>query len=134
VPYKENSFDVALFRGVLHHLDRPRLAISEAFRVAKTIIALEPNGYNPGLKLLEKCSKYHIRHGEKSYLPFQLDKWLNEFGGTIIGRRWVGLVPCFCPDWLAKLLKVTEPAVERTPGINLLACAVYIVAAARDEF
>ena len=30
---------------------------------------IEPNGYNPTLKLIERFSRYHREHGEKSYAP-----------------------------------------------------------------
>ena len=69
IPYPDDSFDVAHLRGVLHHMDRPVDALREAFRVAPTIVVLEPNGFNPVLKLIEKMSKYHREHGEKSVSP-----------------------------------------------------------------
>ena len=125
LPFANKTFDIAVLRGVLHHLDDPRRAIKEALRVAHTLWVIEPNGYNPGLKLLEKFSRYHIEHQEKSYSPASLDKWVESFGGYVSKRTWVGFVPMFCPAWMARSMKAMEPVVERTPLINRIACAVY---------
>lgn len=131
LPYEANSFDIAYIRGVLHHLDRPINALREALRVAPTLVVVEPNGYNPVLKLIEKCSRYHIQHQEKSYAPMTLDKWVKSIGGRVSAGKCVGLVPMFCPDWFAKTIKLIEPVVERLPLINALSCAVYVFVAQR---
>ncbi len=131
LPWADNSFDVACFRGVLHHLERPIDALREAFRLAPSVVSIEPNGYNPVLKVLERVSRYHIEHEEKSYAPRTLDRWIALLGGVIISRQWVGLVPMFCPDWLARTLKAIEPTIERLPGVNRVCCAQYIFVARR---
>jgi hypothetical protein len=112
-------------------MDRPREALREALRVAPAIIVSEPNGLNPGLKLFERLSPYHRQHGEKSYTPHTLDRWLKEVGGVISDRRRVGFVPVFCPDWVARVMKQIEPGVERIPFISAFASAIYVVVAAR---
>ena len=129
LPFPNKSFDVAILRAVLHHLDDPRKALHEALRVADMIWVIEPNGYNPGLKFNEKYSTYHIEHQEKSYAPHLLDRWVSESGGKIVQRRWAGFVPMFCPDWLAKLMKSMEPVVEHFPLINKMGCAIYYFSA-----
>jgi len=131
VPFDDNSFDVAYLRGVLHHMDRPVDALREALRVAPTLVVIEPNGYNPALKLIEKMSSYHREHDEKSYAPFKLDAWIESHGGMVSRRVWAGFVPMFCPDWLARTLKTIEPAVELVPGVKHVACAVYVLTAER---
>lgn len=131
--YASDSFDIAYIRGLLHHVDKPVDVLREALRVAKTAVVIEPNGYNPVLKLLEKFSKYHIEHREKSYAPVTLQRWIRNIGGVVCTRSFVGLVPFFCPDWLAKILKEIEPFVERMPLINALTCSVYILVVTRDE-
>ena len=131
LPYEANSFDIAHLRGVLHHIEKPINALLQAFRVAPTLVVIEPNGYNPILKCLERFSSYHIEHNERSYTPSTLERWINRIGGRVYTRRYVGLVPFFCPDWLARLLKSIEPVVERLPLINSLACAVYVFVAIR---
>lgn len=126
LPYRDRSFDVAYMRGVLHHMDRPADAIAEALRVAAVVVVVEPNGYNPGLKLLERYSSYHVAHGEKSYPARQLDRWVHEQGGRVEKRLFAGLVPMFCPDWLARATKAAEPVLERLPGLRAVGCAVYV--------
>jgi SAM-dependent methyltransferase len=129
LPYATKSFDVAILRGVLHHLDDPVPALKEALRVATLVWVIEPNGYNPGLKFLEKFSRYHIEHHEKSYAPVYLDREIKKLGGKVLQRKWAGFVPMFCPNWLAKLMKVIEPVVESVPVIKHLGCAVYVFSA-----
>lgn len=131
LPFAEDRFDWAVLRAVLHHMDRPLTALREALRVARRIVVVEPNGYNPVLKILEKYSAYHIEHGEKSYAPARLRHWVRAGGGEITRKHFVGLVPCFCPDWLARLAKAVEPVGERVPLVNALGCACYVFVARR---
>jgi ubiquinone/menaquinone biosynthesis C-methylase UbiE len=132
VPLATDSFDIAHLRGVLHHLDRPVDVLREAFRLAPLLIVLEPNGYNPILKCIEKLSRYHREHGEKSYSPAFLDRLVEGLGGSVQARRWIGIVPFFCPDVLARGLKAAEPVFERLPGLRVVGCGVYVQVAQRD--
>ncbi|MFH1971104.1 MAG: methyltransferase domain-containing protein [Patescibacteria group bacterium] len=52
IPYKDNSFDVALILTVLHHTPDPIKIIKEAKRVAKRIIIVEDVYENNFQKLL----------------------------------------------------------------------------------
>ncbi len=131
LPYPADSFDIAQLRGVLHHMSKPAVALRESLRVAPMVVVIEPNGYNVGVKLFERCSAYHIEHGEKSYPPMRLDRWVREAGAQVVRRRWAGLVPMFCPDWCARALKRMEPVLEATPGLRSLGCSVYTFTAAR---
>jgi ubiquinone/menaquinone biosynthesis C-methylase UbiE len=129
LPHEPGAFDVAQLRGVLHHVERPRDALREAFRVARTVVVIEPNGYNPGLKVLERVSPYHREHEERSYAPRRLDRWVGELGGRVIAHRFVGFVPMFSPDAYARLAKRIEPVLESIPLLRALACAQYAFAA-----
>jgi SAM-dependent methyltransferase len=133
LPFPDDSFDIAYLRGVLHHMDRPADALRESFRLAPTVVVTEPNGYNLGLKVIERCSEYHVQHGEKSYSPRTLDRWVARMGGTVTRRRWVGLVPMFCPDWCARPLKRVEPILEALPVLRSVGCGVYTFAAVRRD-
>ncbi len=132
LPYVDDSFDIALVRGVLHHMPKAQEALREALRVAPMVVVLEPNGYNPGLKLFERFHPYHIKHGEMSYAPKTLDRWIREIGGTVERRTWAGLVPMFCPDWCAVALKRVESGFERVALARAIGCAVYVFAAVRQ--
>ena len=123
---KTEKFDIAVVRGLLHHLYDPKNALDSICRIAREVIVVEPNGYNPILKIIEKKSAYHIQHEEKSYPPIKLDRWFQERGGEVVAGFYVGLVPFFCPDPMAKLLKWIEPFVEHTPLIRMFFCGQYI--------
>lgn len=131
IPCEDDSFDVAHMRGVLHHMEKPQETLKEAFRVASRLIVIEPNGYNPVLKLIERFSKYHVGHGERSYRPEDLARWVRDKGGILTKRRWFGLVPFFCPDWFARSMKRIEPMVEGLPLFRFFACGSYIFLAKR---
>lgn len=131
VPFADDSFDVVLLQSVLHHDDDPLQMIREAFRIAPKVIIHEPNGNNPGLKVIEKLSRYHIEHNEKSYSTRQMRHWIEAAGGSVIYRRAAGFVPMFCPDWMAKCMKFIEPVVEWIPLFRWMACAVYVMVGVR---
>ena len=119
-------FDVAIVRCMLHHLYDAPLAIARVCAVAREVVICEPNGYNPILKVIEKVSPYHVAHEEKSYAPRSLDRWFEQAGGEVVEREYIGLVPMFSPDGLARLCKTLEPLVERTPLLRALGCAQYV--------
>jgi len=120
-------FDVAVYRGVLHHVVDPREEIKRAVQLASRVVILEPNGLNPMMKLVEKVSPYHRRHKERSYSPGQVAQWIEEGGGTEIRFRFFGLVPYFCPDWLARAGHVVEPIVEAIPALRGVVCGQYLM-------
>jgi 2-polyprenyl-3-methyl-5-hydroxy-6-metoxy-1,4-benzoquinol methylase len=97
--------DLAVVRGVLHHLDRPEDAIRQLAATFKSVLVLEPNGYNPVLKIIEKSSAYHREHDEKSYWPPTLNQWFEQAGFAVIAQKYFCLVPYFCPTTPAKILK-----------------------------
>src|SRR6185369_4163323 len=54
LPYEAGSFDVAIVRGLLHHLDDAPRALARIGTLAREVFLIEPNGYNPMLKLIER--------------------------------------------------------------------------------
>ena len=131
LPYSDDSFDLVLIQSILHHDDDPQGILREAFRLAPEILIHEPNGYNLGLKIIERTSPYHREHGEKSYTARQMIRWVEQVGGRVLRQKFAGFVPMFCPDWLARTMKSVEPAIERTPILRSLGCAVYVLVARR---
>ena len=132
LPYANDAFDVAILQAILHHDTDPEATIREAFRVAREIVVLEPNGYSPIVKVVERLSRYHRDHLERSYSATPLRRWVEAAGGTLITGRFGITVPMFCPDWMARVLKFVEPAIERLPLVNRMLCAVYVFQARRS--
>jgi SAM-dependent methyltransferase len=120
------QFDVAVVRGLLHHLYDAEPAAAAICAIADEVVVIEPNGYNPVLKVIEKVSRYHVEHEEKSYPPRRLDRWFESQGAVVEDSRFIGLVPYFCPDGIARGLKKLEPLVERTPLIRAISCGQYV--------
>ncbi len=121
--FKKEQFDLAIIRGVLHHLYKPSEAIKQLSLIFPNVIIIEANGYNPILKVIEKVSPYHKEHEEKSYWPPLLNNWFKKEGYKVITEQYYGIVPYFCPDPIAKLLKLVEPFFENIPLFNRLYCA-----------
>lgn len=133
-PYLSNGrFDCIVLRGVLHHLPDPAKAIAGLAGFDGTIIVLEPNGNNPVLKLLEKYSRYHIEHEERSFPPALIRSWLQAAGFCIHASKVLNLVPFFCPDALARVLRVAEPMIERLPLLRNIACGQSLIVANRGK-
>jgi SAM-dependent methyltransferase len=119
--------EVAVIRGVLHHLDRPQAAIRHLASQFQSILVLEPNGFNPGMKLIEKVSAYHRAHDEKSYWPPSLNGWFRDAGFRLIVQRYFCLVPYFFPTAAAKALAKIEAAVEVLPLLRELGCSTNLI-------
>ena len=51
LPYESGSFDVAVVRGLLHHLDDAPRALARIGTLAREVFVIEPNGYNPTLEV-----------------------------------------------------------------------------------
>ena len=118
--------DVAVLRGVLHHLDRPEAAIAHLAQQFKAVMILEPNGYNPVMKVIEKTSTYHRQHDEKSYWPGMLNRWFRSQGLSVVEQEYFCLVPYFCPTPIAKLLRLAEPAFEAIPIVRQICCGTNL--------
>ena len=119
--------ELAVVRGVLHHLDRPKEAVAELCRCFDSILVLEPNGYNPVLKVIEKVSPYHRRHGEKSYWPPTLNTWFADAGFEVVTQSFFLLVPYFCPTGAAKLLASLEGLSESIPVVRHVSSGTNLV-------
>lgn len=124
--------DVIVLRGVLHHLPDPQQAIQSLRDFRGSIVLMEPNGNNPVLKLLEKYSRYHIEHEERSFRPSHIQNWLEAAGFRVVRSSLINLVPFFCPDWMAHILRLAGPMVERLPLLRDIACGQIIIAASRS--
>lgn len=118
---------VAVLRGVLHHLDRVQAAVEHLTTQFETILVLEPNGFNPVLKLIEKLSSYHRAHDEKSYWPPRLNAWFAKQGFEVVAQDYFCLVPYFCPTPFARFLSWIEPFFESLPLVRQVCCGTNLV-------
>lgn len=130
---QKRKFDIAVYRGVIHHMTTPRQELLKALLLADTLIILEPNGLNPLMKTVERLSSYHRQHQERSFLHFSISRWITEGGGVIKKIRFFGMVPYFCPDMIAITGKFIEPFVESLPLLRSVCCGQYVVVATRAE-
>ena len=125
--YNDLEFDVAMMRGVLHHLDDPKSGLAEMFRVAKRVFLLEPNGYNAVIKFLEKVSPYHRTHQERSFAPKKIRHMARYLGAEAVRESYSSLVPLLCPDRLATFLDWLSPIWERLLFLPKISCGLYCV-------
>lgn len=125
----DRCFDCVVLRGVLHHLPDPKKAVDCVSTLAETVIILEPNGYSPVLKLLERFSRYHIEHEERSFLSVTIKSWCKSAGLNVTIVEHLNLVPMFCPDWMAKICRSIGPIVEKTPILREIGCGQCLIVA-----
>lgn len=121
------NFDVAVIRGVLHHLYYPQRGIKAVCKLSDVIVVAEPNGYSPLMKIMEKISPYHRRHEEKSYFPPTLNNWFKKNGFRIKKQYFFGPVPFFFPEMPARIIKKIEPFIENVPYVNRIYCASNLI-------
>lgn len=127
LPVPAKKYDVAIIRGVLHHLADQQLAIKNAFKMADHLIIMEPNGNNPILKVIEKTSQYHIDHEEQSFFEWDLKKWIRNAGGQVDEWSYVGYVPFFFPDGPAKTIYKVQPFLEKIPVLKHIFSGQFII-------
>jgi 2-polyprenyl-3-methyl-5-hydroxy-6-metoxy-1,4-benzoquinol methylase len=119
-------YDVAILRGVIHHAEDPGKLIAEVAKVARYLVVSDPNGLNPILKIIEKTSKYHIEHKERSFLPSTIKKWITNSGFELVETRVGVLVPFFAPNFIAVILNFLQAVVERIPILRWILCGTQI--------
>jgi SAM-dependent methyltransferase len=123
-----HGFDVAILRGVLHHTSDPPLVLVNTAKLAKRLIIIEPNGYNPVLKMIERVSRYHVEHQECSFAPHRLIRWCEAAGMSVRRKTYVGFVPFLFPTFPARIIHFFQPFLERVWPVNRLlsACVVLV--------
>lgn len=108
-------FDIVVLRGVLHHLSDPGAAVRNCARLSDALVIIEPNGNNPVLKVIEKVSRYHREHEERSFAPGRLLGWCREAGLEPAAPVFIGFVPFFFPDVPARIIAFFQPFLEKMP-------------------
>jgi ubiquinone/menaquinone biosynthesis C-methylase UbiE len=128
---ESNSFDVAVLRAVIHHTESPVQALREALRVAPKVIVSEPNGNNPIVKWLERNSKYHIDHNERSYTSNQFKAWAGEIGAVTTAESWKIFVPMMGGNLIHAICRPIEMALETNRLTSKWLCSTYFFALSR---
>ncbi len=111
--FPKRKFDVAIMRGVIHHLPDAEAGITNAIRLSDRVILIEPNGNNPILKWLERNSHYHLEHEEQSYSSRQLLEWCERTGYVVTKIDFIGFVPFFFPTIPAIIIHFFQPWLEK---------------------
>lgn len=125
--YPQERFDLAIVRGVLHHLPDPRQALKNLMRSADEVLVIEPNGNNPILKVIEIVSPYHREHEEQSFSSSALRRWAEEAGGEVLSLDYVGFIPYFFPTVPAKVIYRAQPTLERVPLVRQVLSAQIVM-------
>lgn len=120
-------FECISIRGALHHMNDLEYGIKLATGLGNRIVIAEPNGLNPILKVIEKISKYHRQHGEKSFTTSNLTKEFAKFDFQRTYLGYCGVVPFFFPKYLSLVLLKIQPIVEKTKILRFLLCGTQIL-------
>jgi SAM-dependent methyltransferase len=134
---KKKKYDVLILRGVVHHFADKDFELFFNIISKKNlninIVLLEPNGLNLILKVIEKTSKYHIEHNEKSYTHFAIKKKLQQAGYKIMRIEFFKITPYFCPNWLAVLTNFFHNLISNIPILKNILCGNYIISAKKNS-
>lgn len=125
--------EVAVIRGVLHHLSDPELAIRNSRNLCDRLIIVEPNGNNPILKIIEKVSPYHREHEEQSFSSQLLRKWCERNGFTVHRLDYIGFIPFFFPTFLTRIIYSLQPFLERFFLLRKYFGAQIVISATRNK-
>jgi 2-polyprenyl-3-methyl-5-hydroxy-6-metoxy-1,4-benzoquinol methylase len=117
-PSSVKQYDLAIMRGVLHHLSSQKPAIENAMKYSKRLLIIEPNGNNPILKIIERSSEYHVKHEEQSFSSRFFLNIAAELKLQVKSLSFVGFVPFFFPDLPAKIIYYFQPLLERIPFLG----------------
>ena len=127
LPFKNNSFDLVVGRGIIHHLPDPKKGCQEAFRVLKKggyFIVSEPHS-NLLLHFIRQIYyrlSSHFSHTHKSFYKEEFINLLKDSGFKIRAVKYWGLLsfPFAFPDIL--------------PTYKLMPFSLFMVLVEVDKF
>lgn len=132
LPFKDKSFDVICGFEVLHHVNNPQKAISEACRVAKkTIFFHEPNSWNFMRKLMERFY-YDKRAHETSYSMPQFRKWFKNKPFKLKIIPYSFFMPYFSNDTLVRWNLAVDDALNKTP-LKIIGASLILLAERKSD-
>lgn len=116
--FPNRKYDLAIIRGVIHHLPTQSRAVKNAALLSDRILIIEPNGNNPILKWIEKNSEYHVKHEEQSFSSAFLENICTENGLQVKHLSYIGFVPFFFPEVPARIIYFFQPLLELIPFLG----------------
>jgi len=119
-------YDMAILRGVIHHLPTQKEAIENALQISPRLLVIEPNGNNLILKLIERLSRYHVEHEEQSFSSAYFLQIARDLKLRVVHLGFVGFVPFFFPTIPAKIIHICQPFLEKIPFLAYL-CGGQII-------
>ncbi|MEI6433305.1 MAG: class I SAM-dependent methyltransferase [Bacteroidota bacterium] len=131
--FANRHYDMAVIRGVLHHLSDPKKAIENTLDLVNYMLIIEPNGNNPVLKYIEKHSAYHVEHEEQSFTTSQLKNWCGDAGWQISSIQYVGFVPFFFPTFLSKMIYFFQPFMEKIPMLRFYLSGQIVILCQKNK-
>lgn len=114
--FQENSFDTIIINDVLHHMENPLDAISDAYRLLKPdgkLIIMEPNRYNLAVFIFQACDPNERKLLKMGHFGYYTKLCEKKF--KIIEKDWFPLVY----GTSSKLVRIIAEICERFP-FNLL--------------
>lgn len=130
--FPKQKYDLAIIRGVIHHLPTQVEAIKNAMLLSDNILIIEPNGNNPILKWIEKNSKYHIEHQEQSFTSRFFVEACRSLGLKIRHLGFVGFVPFFFPEIPSRIIYFFQPLLEKIPFLAKFFGGQIIILASKN--
>lgn len=143
MPIKDESFDLVIGRGILHHLPNPMKGVSEIKRVLKKggSVVICDTTQNPILALLRKISKKtgHFSKTHKAFRKKELESFFRKADLKITCVVPWGFIAYpfafpdiiefkFMPLWLFRILVKIDLIIAKIPLINNLSWQEIVVA------
>ena len=133
LPFEDESFDTVLSCGVLEHVESPDASLEEIRRVLRPrgtfYVTNLPNRYSYTEKIARLLGLYY--HGQlpndRVYTKSSVQVLLGRHGFTVREFRRVHMLPLTLGG-PARLVWGASSALERVPGLNLVATSLELVA------
>jgi ubiquinone/menaquinone biosynthesis C-methylase UbiE len=117
IPFQSNSFDGIFLKDVLHHVEHPKKAIDEIYRVAKKgslIMILEANRYNPFFYVHMTKLLGHEHFSKTNFIKL-LHRKFNNITVTSFESHYM---PFITPSLYVFIESIIELIFEKLPFIN----------------
>lgn len=126
------KFDYVLFNEVIHHLENTNSALEIASKYANNILIIEKNTKSIFLKIhniIKKIKHRKMCHHKHSKTSIKnIKKYLSEtLSMNIKNTKYMNIMPLFCSDNKAKIIRCIEPIFETIPILNMFTCKNVLI-------